>query len=118
MAYSLDFKKLVLKYRRSGHTVREACEFSGIVYSTFYEWEKEEKKGFPVTEKRSYEKKIRKEELRKAVEKKPDSYLRELAIPFGCTPQAIQKALCAMKITLKKRPSPIQKNPKKNGQNF
>ena len=108
MAYSVDFKKLVLKHRRSGHSIKETCEFSGIAPSTLFEWEKEEKLGFPITKKRSYEKKIRKEELKKALEEKPDSYLRELAELFDCTPQAIHKALRAMKITLKKRPN--QKN--------
>jgi len=59
----------------------------------------------------------RKEELKKAVEEKPDSYLRELAEPFNCTPQAVDKALKAMKITLKKRHSPTPKNPKSSGRN-
>jgi len=118
MAYSVDFKKLVLKYRRSGHTIKSTCKFSGIAPSRFYEWKKEEKLNFPAKEKRSYEKKIRKGELKKAIEEKPDSYLRELAKPFGCTPQAIQKALSAMKITLKKRPLPTPKNLRKSGQNF
>ena len=114
MSYSADFKKLVLKYRRNGNTIKETCEFSGIAASTFYEWEKEEENGFPQKDKRSYEKKIRKEELKKAIEEKPDSYLRELAEPFNCTPQAVKKALDAMKITLKKRPSLTQRNPKRN----
>ena len=117
MAYSKDFKQLVLKYRRNGHTVEETCSFSGIVRSTFYEWEAEEKLGFPEKKKRSYEKKIRKEDLKKAVEEKPDSYLRELAEPFDCTPQAIAKALDAMEITLKKRRSRTPKNPRSNGRN-
>ena len=114
MGYSRDFKELVLKYRRDGHTIEETSEFSGIAPSTYYEWEKEEKLGFPEKEKRSYEKKIRKEELKKAVEERPDSYLRELAEPFNCSPTAVHKALAAMKITLKKRPSPTRKSPKKN----
>jgi hypothetical protein len=117
MAHSIDFKKLVLKYRRDGHTVEETCTFSGIVHSTFYRWEAEEALGFPEKEKRSYEKKIRKEELKKAVEERPDSYLRELAEPFNCSPQAVEKALKAMKITLKKRHLPTPKNPKSGGQN-
>ena len=118
MAYSLDFKKLVLKYRNEGHTVEETCEFSGIVRSTYYEWEVEAEQGFPEKEKRSYEKKIRKEELKKAVEEKPDSYLRELAEPFDCSPQAVFKALNTMGITVKKRPLPTPKNPKNSGKNF
>lgn len=118
MAYSVDFKKLVLKYRRSGHTINETCEFSGIVSSTYYEWEKEEALDFPPSKKRGYEKKICKEELKMAIKEKPDSYLRELAKPFGCTPQAVQKALKNMGITLKKRRSPTQKSPKKNERSF
>ena len=114
MAYSVDFKKLVLKYRRDGHTIEETCQFSGVVCSTIYEWEKEEKLGFPAKVKRSYEKKIRKEELKKAIKEKPDSYLRELAEPFNCSEQAVAKALKTLNITLKKRLSPIRKNPKKN----
>lgn len=55
-----------------------------------------------VKEKKSYVKKTHKEELRKAVEERSDSYLRELAEPFDCTPQTIYKALAAMNITLKK----------------
>ena len=46
--------------------------------------------------------KIRKEELKKAAEEQPDSYLRELAEAFDCTPQAVAKALDSMGITLKK----------------
>jgi len=117
MGYSKDFKKLVLKYRKDGHTVEETSEFSGIAHSTYYEWEKEEKLGFPEKEKRSYEKKIRKEELKKAVEERPDSYLRELAEPFNCSLTAIHKALVAMKITVKKRPSPTRKSRKKSEPN-
>ena len=111
MAYSRDRKELTLKYRREGHSVEEACKFSGIARCTYYEWEKAEKDGFPVKKKRSYEKKINKEMLKKAVEEKPDSYLRELAQPFGCTPQAVHKALESMNITLKKRHSLIPRNP-------
>ena len=93
--------------------MEETCEFSGIVRSTYYEWEEAEKDDFPIAKRKSYEKKIRKDELRKAVEEKPDSYLRELAEPFGCTPQAVFKALETMSITLKKRHLPTPKNLKK-----
>lgn len=117
MAYSNDFKKLVLKYRRDGHTLEETSRFAGIAPSTYYEWEKEEASGFPAKEKRSYEKKICKEELIKAVEEKPDSYLKELAELFNCTPQAIFKALRTLKLTVKKRPSRIRKSQTKDEAN-
>lgn len=116
MSYSADFKKLILQHRKDGYTVDEICELTGIARSTYYEWKKSEH-GAATKRKRCYEKKICKEELKKAVEEKPDSYLRELAEQFDCTPQAVFKALKAMKITLKKRHLPTQKNPKKSGVN-
>ena len=71
--------------------MEETCEFSGIVRSTFYEWEAEEKLGFSEKEKRSYEKKIRKEELKKAVEERPDSYLG-LHFAIRCNSYAFKAA--------------------------
>ena len=62
-------------------------------------------------------KKIDKEKLKQAVQEKPDAYLEELAKPFNCSIPAVFYALKKMGITLKKRRSLMQKNPKKNGKN-
>ena len=70
--------------------------------STYYAWEKEYDAGYPEKPKRTCEKKINKEALRRAVEERPDSELWELAEPFNCTPQAVFYALKRMGITLKK----------------
>jgi transposase len=80
--------------------------------STFYKWEKEYDAGFPEKQKRTCEKKINKEALRRAVKERPDSELSELAEPFGCTHQAVFYALKRMGITLKKRHSHTRKNQK------
>jgi hypothetical protein len=48
------------------------------------------------------------------VAEKPDSYLRELAAPFGCSLQSVFTALKNMGITLKKRFLPIAGNAEKN----
>ncbi|MDD3470096.1 MAG: IS630 transposase-related protein [Thermoguttaceae bacterium] len=66
---------------------------------------------------RSRQRKIDKEALRKAVGKKPDAHLSELAALFRCSIPAVFYALKKMGITLKKRRLPMQKNPKKNGPN-
>ena len=58
--------------------------------------------------------KIDAERLQKAVEEKPDAYLKELAAEFGCSKQAVFYALKKLKITRKKR-SPTRKRAKKSG---
>jgi transposase len=118
MAYSKDYKECAVEYKRNNHTIEETKEIFGMAKSTFYEWEKEYDAGFPEKQKRTYEKKIDKEALKRAVEERPDSELSELAEPFGCTPQAVFYALRRMGITFKKRHSPTLKNQKNSGENI
>ncbi len=112
MAYSKDYKECAVRYKRNNHTFEETKAIFGMAKSTFYAWEKEYDAGFPEKEKRTYEKKIDKKALQKAVEEHPDSELSELAKPFQCTEQAIFYALRRMKITRKKRLLHIPKNQK------
>ena len=49
-------------------------------------------------------------ELERALERKPDATLSELARLFDCTKQAIDAALKRLKITLKKKPLPTPKD--------
>jgi hypothetical protein len=58
--------------------------------------------------------KIDKEKFKKAVEEKPDAYLYEQALLFGCSPQAVFLMLAKLKITRKKSSSVIVKEPRKN----
>ncbi len=117
MSYSKDYKECAVRYKRNNHTFEETRAIFGMSKSTFYEWEKEYDAGFPEKPKRTYEKKINKAALQRAVEERPDSELSELAKPFNCTPQAIFYALKRMGITLKKRHLAIRKNQRNSAKN-
>ena len=116
MAYSVDFRKAAVEYKDNGHTFAELKEAYGITNKTYDDWKKlhEENGSYDKREVVRKPKKIDIEVLKKALEEKPDAYLRELAEPFKCSEQAIFKALKKHKITYKKRHSHTPKNPKKN----
>jgi transposase len=118
MAYSRDYKKRTIEYRAEGHTVKETMETFKIGRTAYYEWEREAEEGFADKPKRTYEKKIDKVKLAKAVEETPDAELAELAVPFNCSVQAIFYALKKMGITLKKRHLHTLKSPKKKGKSI
>jgi len=117
MGYSKDFKECAVRYKRDNHTYEEVKSIFKIAKSTLYDWEKEYSAGFPDKPKRTCEKKIKKEALKKALEERPDSELAELAEPFECSAQAVFYALKRMGITRKKRHLHTQKNPKKSDGN-
>lgn len=117
MSYSKDYKKCVVEYKRDNHTMEETRAIFKMSKSAYYEWVKEYDAGFPEKPKRTCEKKINKEALRRAVEERPDSELSELAEPFHCTPQAVFYALKRMGITLKKRRSLTQRSQRQNAKN-
>ena len=114
MAYSTDYKRRVVEYRREGHSLKELVDVFKISLVTYYRWEKEYENNFEKPSgPRVRSRKIDKERLRKAVEEHPDYYLREYAALFDCTPQAVYNMLKKLKITYKKKPIPIPKNQKK-----
>jgi transposase len=106
MAYDEKYRKAAVEYKDSGHTFKQLKETFGITSSTYYTWRKnKEISGFyvlPKTGKARRKRKIDPDELRKAVEKKPDSFLKELAEKFNCSAVAIHNRLKQMKITYKK----------------
>jgi transposase len=116
MAYSIDFIKTAVAYKQKGHTFKQLEEAFGIPSQTYYLWKKKLENGFYQMPKTRQERrrKIDKEKLKQAVKEKPDAYLHELATLFGCSFQAVFTALKNLGITLKKRPSPISKNQRKN----
>jgi transposase len=120
MAYSIDFIRKAVEYKQKGHTFKQLKDVFGIPDATYYQWEQKLESGFYETKKPKQERKrkIDKEKLKQAIIEKPDSYLRELAEPFGCSFQAVFMALKKMGITLKKRPLHIVKNQKKNAVNI
>ena len=111
MAYSKDYQIRAIEYKESGHTFKELYEVFKIPASTYYNWKEQLGKGLlGVKIKRTRKRKVDPEELKQVIEGKPDAYLREIAEVFGCSITAIHKRLRQMKITLKKRHSPTQRN--------
>ena len=116
MTYDKKFRKQAIAYKDSGHTFKELNEAFGIDSGRYYRWKKLLEKTGSLEDKKVCERKrkIDKDELKKALEEKPDMYLYELAKLFDCTAQAIFCALRKMKITYKKRHLLIPKSPQKN----
>lgn len=120
MAYEVQYKRRILKYLEEGHTQKETAEHFGVGATTIKEWRRREAAGEPLSPKtRSRQpKKLPPEELRQYVEAHPDAYLSEIAEHFGCTAEAVRKALKKQKITRKKRRSPIKSKMNNAAKNF
>ena len=119
MAYSIDFIRRAVEYKREGHTFNQLREAFDIPPETYYQWGKKLENGYYETKpKRERLRKIDKELLKQAVQKKPDAYLYELAQQFDCTPQAVFLMLKKLKITLKKRPLPTAKSQNSSARNL
>ena len=115
MAYSTDYRKAVMSFKQAGHTFKELKDVFKITPRTYYQWAKNLATSGSVTVKikQTRKRKIDPDALRKAIEEKPDAYLRELAKEFGCSATAVHKRLVQMGFTYKKRLSPTRRNPKK-----
>jgi transposase len=111
--YSIDYKKRAVEYKQEGHSFKELKAVFKISSQTYYRWAKEYKNNFAPKARVEYTRKIDKEQLLKALEEKPDAYLRELAEPFGASIQAVYYFLEKHKITYKKKRSRTQKSQKK-----
>lgn len=101
-----------------GHTYRELYEAFKIHPSNIEAWRKllaETGSLEPKYRERKSSGKIDMERLQRAVEEKPDAYLRELALEFGCSKQAVFYALKKLKLTYKKKHSPIRKSARRSG---
>jgi len=104
MAYSKDFRIKAIEYMDKGHSKEELYEAFGIHPSRITEWRRLLKETGELTPRYrdTRKSKIDLQELEKAIERKPDSTLAELAKPFGCTEQAVHYALERLKIIYKK----------------
>jgi transposase len=120
MAYSADYRKAAIAFKQAGHTFREPEEVFKITPRTYYQWIEILKTGgcVKVEIKRTRRGKTGPDALKKAVEEKPDAYLRELPGMFDCAPSSIYRRLVSLGLTYKKRPLPARKNPKRRGRNF
>ena len=104
MAYSADYRLAAIDFKKSGHTFKDLREVFKITPRTYYQWvENMETSGKVKIEKKQTRKgKIDPDALRKAVEEKPDAYLRELSKKFGCSTTAVYKRLLQLGFTYKK----------------
>lgn len=91
MTYSLDMRKRVVKFVKSGGSKTEAARVFSINPDTVYEWLKREdlrpKAHGPRTRK------IDKQELIQHIEEHPEAFLRERAEHFGVHVNAIWVAM-------------------------
>lgn len=120
MAYDEKYRARAVAYKDSGHTFEQLKETFGICSYSYYQWKKnKEEQGqyAPSKGRLTRKRKINPEELKRAVEEKPDAYLREFAKMFNCSTTSIHNCLKRHKITYKKRRLPTRKNLKKTEAN-
>ena len=105
MAYSEDYRKRVIAYRREGNTLAQVKAVFKIHPSTLRDWEARYETGSLKTNYRKTRKprKLPPDDLAKYVTEYPDAFLSEIGEHFGCSAQAVHKALKKLKITHKKR---------------
>lgn len=105
MAYSLDFRKRVIEYRKEGNSLRKTSEVFAVAVPTIREWERKLREEHTLDRKplnRTF-RKLDPEKLRKHVEEHPDAYLRERAAYFGVAVSTVADALARLGITYKKK---------------
>ncbi len=109
MAYSLDLRQKALEYLDKIGNREKVIEAFDISLRTLERWiRRRRENNLPPKQRRSSPSKIDDQKLQLFVQEHPDSYLREIAKPFGATLQAAFYACRRLKISLKKR-SPITK---------
>jgi transposase len=120
MAYSADYRKAAVAFKQAGHTFRELRDVFKITPRTYYQWIEilETSGSVKIEIKRTRRGKSGPDALKKAVEEKPDAYLRELPGMSGCAPSSVYRRLASPGLTYKKRLSSARKNPKRRGRNF
>jgi len=104
MAYEKKFREKVMNYIEKGHSVKEAQGVYEIGSTTIKGWKRLLRETGKL-DKRPLDRKPTKlcpVRMRAYISEKPDSYLREIAREFNCTPTAVYYALRRMGITRKK----------------
>ena len=109
MSYDIKFRERTIAYLSEGHTWVETTKTFGITAYTLNRWLKKKAAGdLSDTPVRTRKGKISAEKLELYVAENPDAYQSEIAEYFGCSQQAICKALKRNGITRKKRQSDIK----------
>ncbi len=104
MSYSIDLKKRVLGFIEEGGSKVEATKHFSLGRRTIFKWiNKKREEGTLENKKRiSSPRKLQEEDLKKYLRKHPDHYLREIAIAFKVTPEAVFYACRRWSLTYKK----------------
>jgi transposase len=102
MAYSLDYRKMILAKLEAGETYRALSEEFNISTKTILSWKKDIHRKLKVAKPT----KIDNDKLKEDVASYPDDYQHERAVRFNCTPRAVGIALKRLKITQKKDLNP------------
>tara|TARA_Y100000031_G_scaffold133548_1_gene155474 strand:+ start:54 stop:392 length:339 start_codon:yes stop_codon:yes gene_type:complete len=99
MSYSLDLRKKVLKYLEKGHSQQEASALFGVSRRTIYTWLNRE--DLNPSPRKTWQSKINKKQLQNYVLANPDLLLREYALQFNVTVNAISLAFRSLNIRKK-----------------
>ena len=105
MAYSEDYRKRAVEFYHEGNTPAEVSEVFKIQPATLRDWEERLAAGslkprYPKTRK---PRKLPPDELAQYMDLHPDAFLAEIGEHFGCSAEAVRKALKKLKITRKKK---------------
>lgn len=100
MAYSIDYRRRVISFVNEGGSKQEAARLFKVHPETVYEWLKRGDDLSP-RQAKTRQRKINKETLRRHVREYPDALLRERAVVFKVTPEAICYLMKTMKLVKK-----------------
>ena len=106
MAYSVDLRmKAVKHYLGSGHTFAQTGKIFGVSATSVRNWVIQYEETGDVSNKplERKAKKLDPEKLRACVREHSDATKQEIAYEFGCSNQAVSKALKRLGITRKKK---------------
>ena len=105
MSKSEDLRLSAVLYRLAGHTYSETAEIFHASVSAIRVWVQKYQETGDLSNKPLHRgfKKIDPDKLRTYVKEHPDDTQQEIADAFGCTNQAVSKALKRLKITRKKK---------------
>lgn len=105
MAYSEDYRKRTIEYYQEGHTQAEVLAVFKVHPGTLRDWEARMAAGSlaPIYPKTRKPRKIPPEKLIQYIEENPDAFLAEIGAYFGCSAEAVRKALNKLGITRKKK---------------
>ena len=111
MAYSVDLRMAAVKhYLESGDTCAQTGKIFGVGGSTLQSWVQRYEETGDLSDKplKRGPKKLPPEQLRAYVQQHSDATQQEIADEFGCSNQAVSKALKRLNIT-RKKDAPLQR---------